>query len=146
MTWPADDEKRQGLLPDFFHLRPQISDGPAINPGTVQAHVPELFDKGTLYDVKRLAGKGWFVHAPCRILDVREEAGRVTFAVEGWDRKTCYVLLAGVTQQPAQVATRKKRPGPVVPEPFEPVKASFQSSQRLMAITAVGPTEIRIEF
>ncbi|MBN2132316.1 MAG: hypothetical protein JW741_22640, partial [Sedimentisphaerales bacterium] len=146
MTWPADDEKRQGLLPDFFHLRPQISDGPAINPGTVQAHVPELFDKGTLYDVKRLAGKGWFVHAPCRILDVREEAGRVTFAVEGWDRKTCYVLLAGVTQQPAQVATRKMRPGPVVPEPFEPVKASFQSSQRLMAITAVGPTEIRIEF
>lgn len=146
MTWPADDEKRQGLLPDFFHLRPQISDGPAINPGTVQAHVPELFDKGTLYDVKRLAGTGWFVHAPCRILDVREEAGRVTFAVEGWDRKTCYVLLSGVARRPARVAIREHRPGPVAPQPFQPVKASFQPNQRLMAITAVGPTEIRIEY
>ncbi|MHC4520845.1 MAG: hypothetical protein ACYTAS_19820, partial [Planctomycetota bacterium] len=50
MTWPATDAKRQGLLPDFFHLRAQVSDGPAINPGTVQAHVPELFDEGRLYD------------------------------------------------------------------------------------------------
>jgi len=146
MTWPAADEKRQGLLPDFFHLRTQISDGPAINPGTVQAHVPELFDKGKLYDMRKLAKKGWFIHAPCRILDVHEEAGQVTFAVEGWDRKTCYVLLSGVTQRPAQVQIRKLRPGPVAPRPFEPIKASYQPNQRLMAITAVGPTEIRIEY
>ena len=70
----------------------------------------------------------------------------VTFAVEGWDRKTCYVLLAGVAQRPARVGIRKHRPGPVAPQPFEPVKASFQPNQQLMAITAVGPTEIRIEF
>jgi len=146
MTWPAADEKRQGLLPDFFHLRTQISDGPAINPGTVQAHVPELFDKGKLYDMRKLAKKGWFIHAPCRILDVHEEAGQVTFAVEGWGRKTCYVLLSGVAQQPAQVQIRKLRPGPVASQPFEPIKASYQPNQRLMAITAVGLTEIRIQY
>ncbi|MHC4205540.1 MAG: hypothetical protein ACYSTT_12880, partial [Planctomycetota bacterium] len=64
MTWPKTDEQRQGLLPDFFEFREQISAGPAINPGTVQAHLPELYDKGKIYDVKRLPDRGWFVHAP----------------------------------------------------------------------------------
>ena len=146
MTWPAADKKRQGLLPDFFHLRTQISDGPAINPGTVQAHLPELFDKGRLYDIKKLARKGWFIHAPCRILDVREETDQVTISVEGWDRKTCYLLLSGVSQQPAQVDVRALRLGPAVGQPFRPVQPSFQADQRLMAITVVEPSEIRIVY
>jgi hypothetical protein len=37
LTWPATDQKRQGLLPDVFELRAQLRDGPAINPGTVEA-------------------------------------------------------------------------------------------------------------
>ncbi len=72
MTWPAADAKRQGLLPDYFLLRPQISEGPAINPGTVQTHMPEFFDKGSLYDVRRLEKTGWFLHAPCAIRDLKE--------------------------------------------------------------------------
>ncbi|MHC4728361.1 MAG: hypothetical protein ACYS17_14165, partial [Planctomycetota bacterium] len=39
MSWPVTDKERQGLLPDFFYLESQIADGPAINPGTVQAHI-----------------------------------------------------------------------------------------------------------
>ncbi|MHC4570441.1 MAG: hypothetical protein ACYTE3_32425, partial [Planctomycetota bacterium] len=62
MTWPRTDVERQGLLPDFFDLRGQISQGPAINPGTVQAHLAELYGKGKIYDVKRLARRGWFIH------------------------------------------------------------------------------------
>src|SRR5688500_11826110 len=37
-SWPSSDAQRQGLLPDFFHLREQRADGPAINPGTLQAN------------------------------------------------------------------------------------------------------------
>ncbi len=73
MTWPTSDKKRQGLLPDFYHLRAQISDGPAINPGTVQSHVPELFGQGRLYDVRRIAGPKWFVH--CALRDRRYRGG-----------------------------------------------------------------------
>ena len=87
MTWPTSDPKRQGLLPDVFHLQAQLRDGPAINPGTVQAHVPELFGKGTLYDVKRLPRRGWFLHAPCAIRDLRETEDSVSFVADGWDKK-----------------------------------------------------------
>ncbi|NLH16123.1 MAG: hypothetical protein GX455_06060, partial [Phycisphaerae bacterium] len=40
-SWPTTDTDRQGLLPDFFLLNDQVSDGPAINPGTVGAHLPD---------------------------------------------------------------------------------------------------------
>ncbi|MCG8683846.1 MAG: hypothetical protein MI892_03155, partial [Desulfobacterales bacterium] len=43
--WPTTDKERQGLLPDFVYPRPQLLDGPAINPGTTQATVPELFGR-----------------------------------------------------------------------------------------------------
>jgi hypothetical protein len=55
MAWPVDDVDRQGLLPDYFVLEAQQREGPAINPGTTQAHVPELFDAGAIYDVRRLS-------------------------------------------------------------------------------------------
>ncbi len=96
MTWSLSDTERQGLLPDYFDLRAQISLGPAINPGTVQAHLPELYGKGTLYSVKKLPAHGWFVHAPCTITDVRDQADQVAFTAAGWKNKPYYVLLSGV--------------------------------------------------
>jgi len=60
--------------------------------------------------------------------------------------RDCYVLVSGVAQRPGQVGIRKLRPGPAAPQSFEPVKASLQPNQRLMAITAAGPTEIRIQY
>ncbi len=141
MTWPVSDEKRQGLLPDFFYLREQLSDGPAINPGTVQAHVPELFDKGTLYEVKRLSGKGWFIHAPCAIRDLREAQDSVTFVVDGWGGKTFYVLLAGVAQEPEEITARSiasDKPGRAL--------THFDPQQRTLAITLSEPSEIRARY
>ncbi|MBM4090197.1 MAG: hypothetical protein FJ276_12365, partial [Planctomycetes bacterium] len=44
-TFPIEDQERQGLLPDFFHLKAQQSDGPAISPGTVQANLAEAYGK-----------------------------------------------------------------------------------------------------
>ncbi|MBP7054021.1 MAG: hypothetical protein KBE65_23670, partial [Phycisphaerae bacterium] len=58
MAWPVDDVDRQGLLPDYFLLEAQQREGPAINPGTTQAHVAELFDVGAIYDVRRLPAAG----------------------------------------------------------------------------------------
>lgn len=147
MTWPASDAKRQGLLPDVFELRPQLRSGPAINPGTVEAHVPELFDMGRLYDVRKLATKGWFIHAPCAIRNLREARDSVTFTVDGWGRTPYYVLLAGVDQKPAAVTATAIAPAPVAkrPAPGE-AQAHFNPAQRMLAITLNQPCEIHMQF
>jgi hypothetical protein len=138
MTWPTSDKKRQGLLPDYFLLRPQISEGPAINPGTVGAHVPEFFGKGSLYQVRRLEKTGWFLHAPCAIRDLKETDDSVTFAVDGWGNKVCYILLAGVQNTPAVT---------VDPTGTNAVYAAdFNAGQKLAVITITGPAGIKIRF
>ena len=145
MTWPTSDEKRQGLLPDYFLLRAQLSDGPAINPGTVQARVPELFGNGSLYDVRRLETTGWFLHAPCAIRNVREAEGSVTFTVDGWGGKVFYVLLAGVERTPA-VTTRPIGAEDRAPNSESRGMAHLNARQRLVTIAVVGPTEIELRF
>ena len=147
MTWPVTDQKRQGLLPDVFELWPQLRDGPAINPGTVQAHVPELFDKGRLYDMRKLATRGWFIHAPCAIRNIRETKDSVTFTVDGWGKNPYYVLLAGVDQKPVAVTTMPIAAGPVLRQPAaEQAQVHFNPQQRLLAITLNRPCEIQVRF
>jgi len=107
MSWPTTDEKRQGLLPDAFDLRQQAGAGPAINPGTVQANVPELYEKGKIYDIKKLRNRGWFIHAPCAISDIREEKTSVTFTVDGWGDKQYFVLICGIEKEPSEISVRE---------------------------------------
>jgi hypothetical protein len=130
MTWPTTDTERQGLLPDFYHLRAQISGGPAINPGTVQAHVPELFDAGRLYDVRKAHAANWFIHAPCAITDLHEEGRSVTFTVDGRGDRPYTVLIAGLTEKPDAVNA---------PE------THFDSQQQLLTIRLKGPSRISIQ-
>lgn len=65
-SWPASDADRQGLLPDFYHLRAQAPDGPAINPGTLQANAVRFYGGPRAYDFHRFARHGFVVHAPRR--------------------------------------------------------------------------------
>jgi hypothetical protein len=135
------------LLPDVFELRPQLRDGPAINPGTVQAHVPELFNRGRLYDARRLAKKGWFIHAPCEIRNLRETQDGVTFTVDGWGRSLYYVLLVGVDQKPASVTATQITSGPVATRPAtSEAQAHFNPGQRMLAITLNHPCEVHVRF
>ncbi len=143
MSWPAGDPKRQGLLPDVFDLKAQLRDGPAINPGTVQAHVPELFGKGTLYDVKRLPKKGWFIHAPCPIRDLHETNDSVAFTVDGWGQKPFYVLLSGVEQKPTGTMIRPSRHGQAV---SDEAHLDFQPQERLLVLYLDGPAIVELQL
>ena len=145
MTWPTSDTKRQGLLPDYFLLRAQRSDGPAINPGTVQAHLPELFDKGMLYDIRRLSKTGWFLHAPCAIRDLKEADGAVTFTVDGWGNKVFHILLAGVEKAPT-VTVHSTRPNARPQENADQGVIEFHAQRRLLTITLRQPSEIQLRF
>ncbi len=53
-TWTDSDDRRVGLLPDFFNLRMQLRDGPAINPGTLQAPMIRFLEDKSFYTWKRL--------------------------------------------------------------------------------------------
>ena len=144
MTWPITDEKRQGLLPDIFELQQQISAGPAINPGTVQAHVPELYERGKIYDLKKLRNRGWFVHAPCVISDIREDKRSVTFTVDGWGGKPYYVLVSGVDKEPKDISVREVRGLSSKPLPFKSAGKEFHSEYNCLVITLEEKSEVRI--
>jgi hypothetical protein len=140
MSWPLSDEQRQGLLPDSFDLRAQISQGPAINPGTVQAHLAELYGKGTIYDVKKLSGRGWFIHAPCTINNIREDKDRVTFVVDGWDDKQCYALISGVETEPSKIIVN-----PDKSHTRRAAETQYNREQKILLISIEGTSEIQIK-
>ena len=137
MTWPQSDRERQGLLPDFFHLRAQISDGPAINPGTVQAHLPELFGRGRLYDVRRVDGRDWFIHAPCEIGQLETSGDSVRFLVDGWGNAGFTLLISGVSSEPS--VTVRDSDGNAVE-----AQTHYSAELRLLTITTTGPSEVRL--
>lgn len=98
-SWPASDPARQGLLPDSFVLKPPHRNGPAINPGTLEACATELFGQPAC-DFHCFGQNGVRVYAPGKIDDVRESPGRLRFRVAGWPRQPYYVLANGLTAPP----------------------------------------------
>jgi len=144
MSWPLTDEERQGLLPDFFDLKAQIGAGPAINPGTVQAHLPELYGKDKIYDVKRLPQQDCFIHAPCAISDVREDKKEVVFVVDGWGKEPYYVLVSGIEKEPNEVRVRKLAKESDRALAFESAEKEFYSEYKYLVIRLNGKSEIQI--
>ncbi|MHC4120603.1 MAG: hypothetical protein ACYSWO_24170 [Planctomycetota bacterium] len=134
MTWGETDDERLGLLPDYFDFRAQVAGGPAINPGTVQAHLPELYGVGTMYDVKKVPGRGWFIHAPCTIGTVREDDDAVTVTIDGWGQKSYHLLISGM-EQPHEVRVQSQEPSAV----------QFDSKRGILVANPTGKSKIRIE-
>ncbi len=147
MAWPVDDVDRQGLLPDYFVPEAQQREGPAINPGTTQAHVPELFDAGAIYDVRRVPLAGCFIHAPCKIRQIVEEDGLISFVLDGWgarqSARAYYVLVSGWS---------RGRPNLTLCGPADqtdtsemaPASTEYVRGSRLLIIEAAGPARVRI--
>jgi len=148
MCWGLEDESRQGLLPDIMLLAEQVGAGPAINPGTVQAHVPELFDMGTIYDIKKAPTTGWFIHAPCAIRNVEHKETCVSFDVAGWgaiDRtKPYYVLISGVETRPAYVQTVCTAADPGQNAGAEAAQTLFDAGQKLLVVCLQGPSHVTV--
>jgi len=140
MSWDRSDEQRQGLLPDFFYFIAQIAAGPAINPGTVQAHLAELYGKGKIYDVKKLPRRGWFVHAPCTISDIREDQESVTLTADGWGDKQYYVLISGIETEPGKVLVNPEKS-----RTLPPAETQFHREQKILIIALEGKSEIQIK-
>ncbi|HLB74691.1 MAG TPA: hypothetical protein VJJ98_11780, partial [Sedimentisphaerales bacterium] len=141
MTWPTTDTERQGLLPDFFHLVAQRSDGPAINPGTVQAHLTEYFSAGKNYDLKKLPAHKWFVHAPCEIRWFKESDDLISITVDGRAYKQYHILICGIEKEPTEVTAAHPRREALR---FAPARTEFHPDIKALVITLNTPAEIRI--
>lgn len=103
MTFPLEDQERQGLLPDFFHLQAQRSDGPAISPGTVQANLPEAYGKTPIYAVRRLPASDVLLHVPGGIGPVEQVGQQLRVPVDGWYSKPYWLRLVRVPAPPPHV-------------------------------------------
>ena len=104
MTFPASDpERRGGLLPDFFILPSQRGDGPAINPGTLQAHLAAAYAAASEYTVTRLAS-GRLVHVAGDADVVADDAARTVLAIRGWAPNTVKLLVTRVGSPPSRIA------------------------------------------
>ena len=103
MCFPIGDaQQRGGLMPDYFLLKQQVSDGPAINPGTVQTHLAEAYGKTPMCTVTRLSN-GSLVHVPG---DVRQEPssdGTLKLAVTAWPEDEYRVLITRLGRAPSAV-------------------------------------------
>lgn len=145
MSWPLADEKRRGLLPDFFDLTTQVGAGPAINPGTVQAHLPQLYGRGTLYDLKRLSLTDWFIHAPCAIRGVHERTSCLTFTADGWGDRPYLVLVSGVGRKLSELKASISAVRPDNSVSFAPADVELHEGSGILVITLNGRSHIRIE-
>lgn len=141
MTFPLEDEERRGLLPDFFFLREQLSAGPAINPATVGARLPDLYGKGCLYDFEHLADPGWLLHAPCELTAQRSADGAVTIDLAGWPAGPYHLLIAGVDAAPATLQVA----GGAGSEPGErPVAELYDAAARRLIVPLEGPAKLTL--
>lgn len=107
MTFPADDPAgRGGLLPDFWLFRAGRGDGPAINPGTVQATLAEAFDATPLVTASRLPGTaghgGHVVHVAGRVERATVSDAGAEIDLVAWQESL--VLLTRVPVRPTRVA------------------------------------------
>ena len=113
-TFPLDDESRQGTLPDFFHLKEQVSDGPAIIPGTVQANLAEVYDETPFYQMRRAGESGVLVHVPGGIESISHAAGEITVSVDGWFDEPYHIHMARVSAEPDAVSWNDDEPLDIV--------------------------------
>jgi len=96
------------------------------------------------YDMKKLGNRGWFLHAPCLISNIREDKRQVTFSVDGWGEKQYFVLVSGIEKEPGEVDVREIYQESSKTPVFKPAVKEFHSEHNCLVITLKGKSQIRI--
>jgi len=145
MTFPLDDPQgRCGLLPDFFLLKEQVSDGPAINPGTLQAGFAEISHKvPPLYTVRRLATR-MSKQSDAPLLHLPGEVGGVSGSSNREMSLWRLNINTWVDGDYRALITRLPRPPSSVPWNGKPVEARFIEEAKAVVITLKGDGTLEI--
>lgn len=137
-SWPSTDAERQGLLPDFFQLHPQLRDGPAINPATVQASAVRFFGSPPAYDFRVFLRHELRVHAPGAVGDVVERKDGVMFTVAPWTSGASRVLVNGFRSAP-QVLINNRATPLVAPH-------NYQAADGRLILELTQPSTIELRY
>jgi hypothetical protein len=135
-TWPLTDPERKGLLPDFYLLRLQRRDGPAINPATLLVPAMPFFGEASPYAFHVFRRHGLFVHAPGALDSFTEGTDGVSFRVNPWSRGPSQLLVSGVWQMP-QVTINGH--GVVLNDPHQ-----FQAADGWLVLHLEGTSSIHL--
>jgi len=150
MTFPLDDpEGRCGLLPDYWLLKTQVGEGPAINPGTLQAGLAEAYAHTRpstippLYTVTRLSD-GSLLHVPGEMeiyfqslpyrrteegeMEIRRKNPRTPLLkITTWVEGNYRVLLTRVAKPPSSVTWNDK-----------PIESRFIEGSKVLIVSLEG--------
>jgi len=99
-TWTSSDTDRQGLLPDYWLLRPQRGEGPAINPATLLTPALRKFDRPAPYTFRAFRQHGLMVHAPGELTEVEQTDSGMSFTVRPWFPGPSRLLVTGARPTP----------------------------------------------
>lgn len=138
MTFPVDDPARRGgLLPDYWLLVAERGDGPAINPGTLQASLAEAFAATPLSTMTRLAAgpaRGGIVHVAGAVRAQSATADTTTLDVDTWPATGSRILVTRCAA-PRRVTWNGKA---VIPRSF--------TAERCLTVPVPGDGRIVIEW
>ncbi|HYV31367.1 MAG TPA: hypothetical protein VEO53_09710 [Candidatus Binatia bacterium] len=135
-AWPPTDRARQGLLPDFYLLPEQVSEGPAINPGTLQSQAIQFYTGARPYNFCALRQHGLFLHAPGDLGDVTQSQDSVAFTLTNWAADQTWVLIGGFTSVPGVILNGTNAP---IVWPHQ-----FDLARGLLVLGVQGTNRLRI--
>ena len=101
-SFQLDDKERQGLLPDYYILNAQQSDGPAINPGTVQNGLAEAYNRGNMFGKFPIC-TGSLIHLLGTASHIKGDAANFSADLQLWPKDKTEVLVSGIPQKPIKV-------------------------------------------
>ncbi|MBP5670889.1 MAG: hypothetical protein J6X49_00740, partial [Victivallales bacterium] len=107
-SFQLDDKVRQGLLPDYYLLNAQQSDGPAINPGTVQNGLPEAYERGNIFG-KFPVSTGTILHLLGSASHIIGDSTHFSAELKLWPQTETEVLVSGIATKPLQVTWNGKK-------------------------------------
>ncbi|MBR6057016.1 MAG: hypothetical protein IKP58_02480 [Victivallales bacterium] len=107
-SFQLDDKVRQGLLPDYYLLNAQQSDGPAINPGTVQNGLPEAYERGDIFG-KFPVSTGTILHLLGSASHIIGDSTHFSAELKLWPQTETEVLVSGIATKPLQVTWNGKK-------------------------------------
>ncbi|HCF94284.1 MAG TPA: hypothetical protein DEW46_04425, partial [Verrucomicrobia bacterium] len=142
MTFPSTDAERQGLLPDFYHLQAQVSDGPAINPGTVQANLPGVFDLPPLFTLRRLNRDQILLIAPCDSYSLESDDSQIQLVLRGWKSGPFQIMLSRVDAPPQSVRARTLDSASIA----KPLEHDYHPERGHLIIEVPGECELTIAW
>lgn len=99
-VWPTDDPNYRGLLPDSWHLRSQVRNLTAINPGTLLGTSAGNYWSSSIYTFHPFTENGVLMHVPGSLSDIKAEKNSLAFKSEGWPKGPYWILLTRVPAQP----------------------------------------------